>query len=243
MFRGAVFDLDGVIVDSHPIHKRTWRAFLTSLGKEVSESELDFILEGRGRREILIHFLGQLSDSEVRDYGDQKDKFFRQFSSALEPVPGILEFINELAQAGLCLSVATSASRNRTRWTLEQLRIAQYFKVVVTGDDVAESKPNAAVYRLAIQLLGIPAESVFAVEDSVCGVRSAKTAGLRCIGIGSGSNILALTSAGADRVFPNLLGRSITDLVELLCLRTNAPFQSPTKALRSTDTTLDSDMR
>jgi beta-phosphoglucomutase-like phosphatase (HAD superfamily) len=45
MFSGIVFDLDGVIVDSHPLHKRAWRAFLASLGKEVSESDLDFILE------------------------------------------------------------------------------------------------------------------------------------------------------------------------------------------------------
>ena len=70
VIRGVVFDLDGVIVDSHPIHKQAWRAFLASLGREVAESDLDFILEGRGRREILVHFLGDLTDSDVREYGN-----------------------------------------------------------------------------------------------------------------------------------------------------------------------------
>src|ERR1022692_3180021 len=59
MFRGVIFDLDGVIVDSHPLHKRAWRSFLAYVGKEVTESELEFILEGRPRREILIYFFGR----------------------------------------------------------------------------------------------------------------------------------------------------------------------------------------
>jgi HAD superfamily hydrolase (TIGR01509 family) len=201
MFRGAVFDLDGVIVDSHPIHKRAWRAFLATLGKEVSESELDFILEGRGRREILIHFLGDLSEAEVRDYGNRKDSFFRQFSAAPKPVAGSIQLINCLGKTGLRLGVATSASRQRARWTLEQLSIMDHFEVLVAGEEVAQSKPDPAIYKLAAKRLSLPVKSLLAVEDSVCGVRSAKAAGLRCLGIASGANGDQLRAAGADRVF------------------------------------------
>lgn len=216
VLHGIAFDLDGVIVDSHPIHKRAWQAFLASVGREVSESDLEYIFEGRKRQEILIHFLGDLSESEVRDYGDRKDKFFRQFSEVPEPVAGSIEFINGLRKTGLRLAVATSASRQRARWTLEQLRIMHHFEVLVTGEDVEQCKPDPAIYKLAAQRLSIAPESVLGIEDSVCGVRSAKAAGLLCVGIGSGSNILALISAGADCVFPNLVDRSITDLEELL---------------------------
>src|SRR5579864_6062972 len=139
MFRGVVFDLDGVIVDSHPLHKQAWRTFLISLGKEVSESDLDFILEGRNRQEILIHFLGELSDSEIQDYGSKKDKFFRQACPVPEPTAGTVELIRRLEKAGVCIAVATSANRQRARWTLEQLKIADCFEVVVTGDDVLQS--------------------------------------------------------------------------------------------------------
>src|ERR1700746_3683034 len=72
MLNGVVFDLDGVIVDSHPLHKHAWRAFLASVGKEVSDADLDFIFEGRKRREILIHFLGELSDSDIQRFGNKK---------------------------------------------------------------------------------------------------------------------------------------------------------------------------
>src|SRR6266581_5822571 len=120
-FSGVIFDLDGVIVDSHPLHKHAWRAFLADIGKEVPESGLDFILEGRCRREILIHFLGNLSESDIQKYGNKKDQFFRQVSADLKPVKGSVEFIKNLKRADLCMAVATSASRQRAQWTVEQL--------------------------------------------------------------------------------------------------------------------------
>src|ERR1700758_1272851 len=164
MLSGVVFDLDGVIVDSHPVHKQAWRMFLASLGRSVSESDLDYIFEGHRRREILVHFLGELSESEIEEYGSQKDEFFRQACSLPEPVAGSIELIKRLQKASLCVAVATSASRQRAHWTLEQLKIADYFEVVVTGDDVVQSKPDPAIYRLAAQRLSISPERLFAVE-------------------------------------------------------------------------------
>jgi beta-phosphoglucomutase len=231
MFSGVVFDLDGVIVDSHPLHKRAWRAFLASLGKEVSEQDLDFILEGRRRRDILIHFLGGLSDAEIQEYGNKKDELFREASAALEPVAGAVEFIQRLEKAGLSIALATSASRQRALWTLEQLRIADYFAVVVTGDDVVQSKPDPTIYRLAAKRLSISPECLCAVEDSVCGVRSAKSAGLCCLGIALAERVCPLTLAGADRVFANLVDVSISDLKEMF---TNVLRMDPLKGTEST---------
>ena len=212
MLRGVVFDLDGVIVDSHPIHKQAWRAFLASVGKQVSESDLDFIFEGRRRHEILVHFLGPLSHSEIEEHGKRKDVFFQQACGSLEPVAGSLEIIKEIEKARLSIALATSASRDRARWTLQQLQISKYFRVVITGDDVVASKPDPTIYRLAAQGLAISADCLVAVEDSVCGVRSAKAAGLRCVAIALAEDAGSLTSAGADRVFPNLASVSIGEL-------------------------------
>jgi beta-phosphoglucomutase len=215
MINGAVFDLDGVIIDSHPLHKQAWRAFLASVGREVSESDLDFILEGRRRHDILIHFLGELSDSQIQEYGTKKDEFFREVCAVLEPLAGSVEFIKKLDTAGICMAVATSASRQRTRWTLQELHISQYFDVVVTGDDVAQSKPDPAIYRLAAEYMAISPGCLFAIEDSVCGVRSAKSAGLRCVGIAPADKADSLIQAGADRVVPNLTELSVRDLEEV----------------------------
>jgi beta-phosphoglucomutase len=232
MFSGVVFDLDGVIVDSHPLHKRAWRTFLASVGKDVSEADLDFIFEGRRRQDILIHFLGELSDTEILEYGNKKDEFYREACTVLEPVAGSIEFIRQLGKAGFRIAVATSASRQRARWTLQQLKIADYFEVIVTGDDVAQSKPDPTIYRLAAQRLSIPPEYLFAIEDSICGVRSAKSAGLRCLGMARGTNVRALILAGADRVFPNLVDLAIRDLEEVFSVdpRMGRPSQNTPEA-------------
>lgn len=216
MFKGVVFDLDGVIVDSHPLHKQAWRDFLNSVGKEVSDADLNFIYEGRKRREILIHYLGELSNLEIESYGNKKDEFFRQASADLKPINGTVEFIKNLRQTELCMGVATSASRQRARWTLEQLELADCFAIIVSGDDVAIGKPDPAIYRLAAQRLSSGPESLLAVEDSVSGVRAAVSAGFRCIGIASQENAGLLIEAGAHHVLSSLMNYSLLDLNEML---------------------------
>jgi beta-phosphoglucomutase len=212
IFRGVVFDLDGVIVDSHPVHKRAWRSFLAYVGKEVTESELDFILEGRRRRDILIHFLGELSECKLQDYGNKKDEFYRLASAELKPINGSVEFIKNLRRAGFCMGVATSASPQRTRWTLQHLDLEECFQVVVTGDDVAKGKPDPMIYQATAERLSLSPKLLFAIEDSVSGVRSATSAGFRCLGIALPTNADPLIKAGADRVVPNLLNFSLSDL-------------------------------
>ena len=215
MLNGVVFDLDGVIVDSHPAHKRSWQSFFLSLGKKVADSELDFIFEGRRRRDILVHFLGELSSSELQEYGNKKDELFRQEFRTLEPVAGSIDLIKELSERGLRLAVATSASKDRASWTLREFKIHHYFPVIVTGDDVPQSKPDPGIYRLVTQKLDVVAESLVAIEDSVCGVLSAKAAGLRCFGIASPPKDNELRAAGADRVLAKPGQISVRDLEDI----------------------------
>jgi len=211
-FRAVVFDLDGVIVDSHPLHKRAWRAFLSDLGRKVSDSDLDFILEGRRRREILTHFLGELSESEIEKYGNKKDEYVMQAGDDLKAVSGVLELIQALKVSQIRMAVATSASRQRAHKTLGHFGVAECFDAVVTGDDAVFGKPDPAIYRLAAQRLSLAPELILAVEDSVSGVRSAKSAGMACLGLATGHSARALVEAGADHVLPHLDGLSIQDL-------------------------------
>ena len=113
------------------------------------------------------------------------------------------------------MAVATSASRQRARWTLEQLDLAEYFGVVVSGDDVALGKPDPAVYRIAARRLSLSPKCLLAVEDSVSGVRSAISAGLHCIAIAAPENAIPLMEAGADRVVRSLMNLPIQDLQEM----------------------------
>jgi beta-phosphoglucomutase len=216
MLHGIVFDMDGVIIDSHPAHRQAWQQFLCMFGKQVSETDLDFILEGRKRRDILRHFLGDISEAELQHYGKKKDELFQKLCEEVLPISGVIEFLQELNELGIPAAVATSASQRRTCMTLERLNVARYFRFVVTGDDVAEGKPNPAIYQLAVQRLNLPAEDLLAIEDAPRGVEAALSARMRCVGIASGTKAHALHQAGAEHVIPNFLGLSLARLQQML---------------------------
>jgi len=208
--------MDGVLVDSHPAHRKAWRAFLSTLGKDLSDQELDFILDGRKRQEILRHFLGDATDQQIQEHGARKDEFFQRISLEVEPIPGAIEFISQLRRSGIPLAVATSASRSRTISTLNRMGLSQYFSVVVTGDDVMAGKPDPEIYKLACRKLKVNVATSVAVEDAVSGIHAAKSAGLRCIGVSGASPQEGLRSAGADKIIRDFAGLTVADLQPLL---------------------------
>jgi len=217
----VIFDLDGVVVDSHPSHKRAWKTFFRSLGKEVSERELCFVLEGQKREDILRHFLGELSQEQVRYYGACKEALFRHSGPKLKTIPGLHPFLESLEAAGMALALASSASRSRACYMLKQLDLMRRFRVIVTGDDVDKGKPDPEIFRLAAQGLSVPAESILVCEDAVSGVAAAKLAGMKCLAIAAEGRERLLSEAGADCVLPDFTSARLD---ELQCLFTRPAF-------------------
>ncbi len=205
MLKAIIFDMDGVIIDSHPIHRSAWRRFLASVGREVSDSDLDFVLDGRKKEDILRHFLGGLSDAEVIEYGHRKEELFREEALELKAVEGLDEFLAKLRQSGLLLAIASSASKSRVKYVLDRLHLASYFHAIITGDDVPKGKPDPEIFRRAADSLGCAYSDVLVIEDAVSGVLAAKSAGMRCLGVASNGRGAALAKAGADHVVTNFV--------------------------------------
>ncbi|MFZ0773636.1 MAG: HAD family phosphatase [Candidatus Sulfotelmatobacter sp.] len=212
MLRGVVFDMDGVIIDSHPAHRLAWKSFLQSVGRETCDEELDFILDGCKRAEILKHFLGELAPEQIAEYGNRKDELLQQHIDAVQPMPGVVEFLGHLSEAGIARAVATSASRRRAYGTLEELGLAHCFHTIVTGDDVTAGKPDPAIYQLAAERMQECPERLLAVEDAVSGVKSARAAGMRCLGVAPSRRASLLQAAGADPVIPDFRSFSFGQL-------------------------------
>jgi len=212
MLRGVVFDMDGVIIDSHPAHRLAWKIFLESVGRETCDEELDFILDGCKRAEILKHFFGELRPEQVVKYGNRKDELLQEHIDAVQPMPGVVKFLGRLSEAGIPRAVATSASRRRAFGTLEELGLARCFHTIVTGDDVAAGKPDPAIYQLAAKRLQEPPERLLAVEDAASGVKSARAAGMRCLGVAPAHRASLLQAAGADPVIPDFRSLSFDEL-------------------------------
>lgn len=218
MLKGAIFDMDGVIVDSHPAHERAWRRLLLSMGKSVSEADLEFIREGRKRQEILKHFLGDLPDDQIRTCGSKKDLLFRKEAESIRTIAGVRELLGELRRAAIPAAVASCGSRTRVHHLLNTLQINNYFATVLTGDEVALGKPDPAIFLKAAEQMRLQPAEIVVFEDSVSGVVAASAAGMKCIGIGSPHRAKVLLEAGVVRVLPNFGGASVSCLQKLFSL-------------------------
>jgi beta-phosphoglucomutase len=208
VLRAAIFDMDGVIIDSHPIHKKAWRKFLELLGEEITEENLNFVMEGRKREEILRHFLGELSDEEVRLLGFKKEQIFREETADIKLIEGLQEFLTQLSEAEIKLGVASSGSESRVNYVLDSFHLRHYFRAIVTGDQVVIGKPDPAIFRLACSRLRVRPTETLVFEDSVSGVRAAKAADMRCVGVATNGIIRTLLEAGADHIIPDFSSAS-----------------------------------
>jgi beta-phosphoglucomutase len=216
VIRGAIFDFDGVIVDSHPVHVRAWKEFLNSVGKTVSEEQLHFVLDGRTRDDILRHFLGEMDAVQMAEYGLRKEQYFRDEVAHVHPADGLLDFLEVLQSEQLALAIASSGSKSRIHFLLNRFDLTKYFRKVITGDEVEQGKPHPAVFLKAALQLGIDPIELMAFEDAVSGVKAARSAGMKCIGIAQHDRASILLAAGANHVVPDFRALSGSKFQELL---------------------------
>ena len=217
MFRGAIFDFDGVIVDSHPVHMRAWKKLLDSVGRATTREELQFVLDGRTRDDILRHFLGELDAEKMAEYGHRKEQFFRDQAADVRTIRGLLSLLENLREAHLALGIASSGSKARVNFLLERLKLKRHFGVVVTGDEVAQGKPHPTVFLKAAERLRTDPCDLIAFEDAVSGIKAAKSAGMTCVGIAPPDRASILVDAGAHHVVPDFRSLSYPKLQEIFC--------------------------
>jgi beta-phosphoglucomutase len=215
MARGLIFDLDGVIFDSHPVHRKAWRGLLQKAGRQTSDDELDFIMDGATREELLHHFLGPLSPKEIASYARLKEAMFQNEEHHLQMIGGLEAFLDLVEIARLPKVVATSASRSRARRILEQHKLTARFAAVITGDDVRKGKSDPAIFLRSAEELGLRAADVLVFEDAVPAIRSVKSIGMKCIGVAAGTRRIQLLEAGADRVISDFGQLHLPDVMQL----------------------------
>jgi len=201
-FKGAIFDLDGVIVNTVPLHFKAWKKMFGEYGKELTfedyKKKVDGILRISGARAILT----ELSDEELEQAGAKKQGYFLELleTEGIEVYESTLDLIKELKQNNI--KVAVISSSKNCLPILKKTGIDGLFEVIITGHDIKKGKPDPQVFLSACRKLDLTPQECIVFEDAVLGVEAAKRGNFSCVGIDRYGNPARL--AKADLVINDL---------------------------------------
>jgi beta-phosphoglucomutase len=201
--RAAIFDLDGVIVDTARYHYLAWKRLAKENGFDFTEADNER-LKGVSRMaslEILLEIGGLVrTAAEKEELAARKNLRYRELIDALTPadvLPGALALAERLRSAGARLALA-SASRNALT-IVERLALGRLFECIVDGHQVTRAKPDPEIFLRAAAGLRLPAAACVVFEDAAAGVAAAHAAGMRCVAVGDAGVL-----GQADWVVPSL---------------------------------------
>lgn len=208
MTSAAIFDMDGVLIDSGAHHRHAWRMLLAELGTEPAHPEHWRLTIGRPSEEAIPLLLGRrVSGAEARRLARRKrDLYQERAQTGLDPVAGVREFLEALARLDVPRAVGTSASRWDAERLLDDLGLLRFFDVMVTADDVMLGKPDPEVWTQAAHRLRVSAERCVVFEDALVGVQAARAARMRVIGVTTAHSDTELLAAGAERTIADFQG-------------------------------------
>jgi beta-phosphoglucomutase len=183
MAAALIFDLDGVIVDSNPIHVLAWRRYLEACGRRLPPGA-DRLIFGRRNDQIVRDLFGDgLSPEQIAAHGAAKEALYRRLMGPLlreRLVPGVADF---LRRARLPAGLASNAERANVDFVLDQAGLRPYFRVVLDGAQAARPKPDPEIYLEAARRLGVPPQACVVFEDSPAGVQAARAAGAQVVAV------------------------------------------------------------
>jgi len=188
MIKAVIFDMDGVIIDSEPMHNKAYHDMFDEVGIEVS-SKLYESFTGQST----INICKRLCDTFNLEQSPEtlvaiKRKHYKHFfysNSDLDLIDGVLDLIKEYHSNGLTLVLASSAAMTSINQIFERFDLNQYFVAKLSGGDLKQSKPHPEIFIKAAQATGFSKDECIVIEDSTNGIKAAKAADIFCVGYDS----------------------------------------------------------
>ena len=194
-----IFDMDGVIIDSNPLHRQAWVAFNRRYGLETTE-EMQQRMYGKRNDQIVRDYYGEgITLEEVEARGRAKERLYREMLAGRTEevlVPGLRAFLER--HRDLPMGVGSNAEPENVAFVLDEAGLRGYFRAVVDGHQVRHAKPHPEVYLRVAELLETDPADCIVFEDSHSGVAAAVAAGMRVIGIHTTYGNLSGTSITID---------------------------------------------
>lgn len=178
-----LFDVDGVIVDSMPLHTEAWRLYMERAGRPTAD--IARRMHGKHNNELVVDLFGPgLSADQVFQHGAAKEALYRELIAerlAELLVPGVAAFVKR--HAGVPMAIGSNAEPANVAFVLDGADLRRHFKVIVDGMQVERPKPSPDIYLRAADLLGVDIRRCVVFEDSPTGVAAGRTAGARVVGV------------------------------------------------------------
>ncbi len=179
-----LFDMDGVIVDSNPFHKISLRQFCQQHGFDLSEEQLRERIYGRTNKDWIPAVFGRISSEQVAIYAAEKEALFREiYADSIQPLAGLLPFLQHLERYGILRAIATSAPRENVDFTLDKTGIRSFFSIILDESHVERGKPDPDIYLKTAAAVGLPPSQCIVLEDSLSGIESGLAAGCKVVAI------------------------------------------------------------
>lgn len=182
--QAIIFDMDGVLIDSEPLHLLSMQRFLGRFGIEYGEGDNHEFL---GRKDLVIaeilieRFKLQMTPLEFVGF---KEEILRDLVRT-QPVarPGLYEILPRAKKAGIKMAVASSATLGTIELVMETLKIGDYFLNLCSGDQVKNGKPAPDIFLMAAEKIAVEPEACLVIEDTINGLKAGKSAGMFCVSI------------------------------------------------------------
>lgn len=217
---GAIWDMDGTLVDTAELHFAAWTEVCRERGLPFTRA--DFVATfGWRNPEILRKLFGnQLTDADANALAERKEELYREAARriGIEPLPGVRELLTGLRHEGIRQAVGSSAPRKNLDLILEVAGLAEFFEALSSMEDTTRGKPDPEVFLIAAQRLGLEPKNCLVLEDAIVGVQAARAGGMKCIAVSFAGHHPAekLRNAGANLVVGNLKDVPANRVLELL---------------------------
>ncbi|HCF38054.1 MAG TPA: beta-phosphoglucomutase family hydrolase [Thermosipho africanus] len=195
MLKAVIFDMDGVITDTVPIHFKAWKKMFENHGYNFDFQTYKEKVDGKPRLDGISSVATNASSEELITMANEKQGYFLEFVEKDPPkvFEDTMNLIKILKKNNIKIAVASS-SKN-TKFILEKIGILNIFDAVITGYDFKKGKPDPEIFLIASKRLGIPPENCVVIEDAIEGINAGNSAGMKTIGIARHGNEKELSHA------------------------------------------------
>lgn len=208
--KAVLFDMDGVIVDTEPLHRKAYFKTFEDLGIEVSD-DLYNLFTGNSTKKVCETLISRFGLRQtIEEISEMKRRYFKHFFDTDDDfrlLPNIYQLFEAYQKAGIVMILASSASMNTIDWVFEKFQIGHFFKGKISGAELKESKPNPEIFNLASEISGYPKENCIVVEDSTNGILAAYRAGIFCVAYKSQN------SKNQDYTLSNMIVEDFLDIL------------------------------